>query len=79
MSKIRFKTNREARAWILENIQQNDNRYSSGLEDTDPLVYFLRNNAIILEEKQLPEWLGPPREELNKLRGPQKEYKYIVI
>ena len=74
-----FKDEEEVYDWIIENVTQNDVRYYPFLEEIAPLISFIYNKGISIEERNLPKIEKPSQEEINKIKEPQKYYKYIAL
>ena len=73
---IKFRNKDEVRVWIIENLTQEDSRYLIP-ESFELLIDFIYNEAIVIEEHELPEINEPSSEELSKIPSPQSYHKYI--
>lgn len=78
MPQIKFDNKEEVYTWIQKFLVQEDYRYTAFPEEVIPLIFFIGNDAISIEEKYLPIIEKPQNSDLEKIKGPQKEYKYIA-
>ena len=78
MDQLIFQKKEEIYGWILNTITGNDERYYPSEDDINTLIYFVYNGAIIISESVIPNIEKPGEAILNKMSGPQKDYKYIA-
>jgi len=76
---IKFKDKEDVYDWIQNFLVQNDYRYVAFPEEITPLIHFIYNDAISVEKKPIPFIEKPQNKDLEKIKGPQKEHKYLAL